>query len=159
MTTTRNTRYIDAPRAQVYATLLDADALPRWKVPDGMTAVVHEFDPRTGGAIRVSLTYVSSTEAGKSSAHTDTYRGRFAALEPNERIIEVDEFETDDPEMGGEMTITISLKDAGHGTELVAVHEGLPPGVAPADNVLGWSMSLAKLAALVEGIATHRNPA
>jgi RNA polymerase sigma factor (sigma-70 family) len=65
-------------------------------------------------------------------------------------LVEVVEFETTDPALRGEMTITITLADADGGTDLVAVHEGLPPGVALADNELGWQLSLAKLAALVE---------
>ena len=55
------------------------------------------------------------------------------------------EFESDDPDMAGEMTITYSLAEADGGTDLAGVHENLPPGVAPADNELGWRMSLAKL--------------
>jgi uncharacterized protein YndB with AHSA1/START domain len=71
-------------------------------------------------------------------------------LVPNERVVEVDEFETDDPSLQGEMTTTITLADADGGTELVAVHDGLPPGLSTADNETGWRMALAKLAALVE---------
>jgi len=62
----------------------------------------------------------------------------------------VDEFETRDPALRGEVTITITLADRDGGTDLLAVHEGLPPGVSPADNEVGWQMALAKLAALVE---------
>jgi uncharacterized protein YndB with AHSA1/START domain len=71
-------------------------------------------------------------------------------LVPDEQVIEVDEFETTDPALRGRMTITITLADADGGTDLVAVHEGLPRGVNPADNETGWQMALAKLAALVE---------
>ena len=67
---------------------------------------------------------------------------------PNEQVVEVDEFEATDPDLRGEMTIT--LADADGGTELVAVHEGRPRGLSPADNETGWRMSLARLAALVE---------
>jgi hypothetical protein len=66
-------------------------------------------------------------------------------------VVEKDEFETADPALQGTMTITISLTDADGGTDLVATHEGLPPGVSTADNEIGWDMALAKLAALVEG--------
>ena len=150
MSTTRVTRHIAAPRAAVYRALLDADAIATWKVPDGMTAHVHAFEPRAGGAIRVSLTYDAPGSAGKTTAHTDTYRGRFAELVPDERVVEVDEFETDDPALRGAMTITITLADADGGTDLVAVHEGLPSAVPVADNENGWRMALDKLAALVE---------
>lgn len=150
MTTTRLTHHIRAPRPVVYRALLDPRAIARWRVPDGMTCRVHEFDPREGGAVRVSLTYDEPAGTGKTTVHTDTYHGRFVKLVPNEQVVEVDEFETDDPALRGEMTITITLADANGGTNVVAVHEGLPSSVSAADNETGWRMALAKLAALVE---------
>lgn len=150
MGTTRIGRHIKVPRASVYRALIDPRAIVAWKVPDGMTCRVHSFDAREGGSFRISLTYDEPTAAGKTTAHTDTYHGRFAKLVPNEQIVEVDEFETEDPALRGTMTITITLTDAGGGTHLEAVHEGLPPGVSPADNETGWRMALAKLAAIVE---------
>ena len=156
MTSTRVAHHIHAPREVVYRALLDARAIAKWKVPDGMSCHVHELDAREGGAIRVSLTYVEPTNTGKTTSHTDTYHGRFVKLVPNEQVVEVDEFETTDPALRGEMTITISLADADGGTSLVAVHDGLPPGVSPADNATGWRMALAKLAALVEAGGTTR---
>jgi uncharacterized protein YndB with AHSA1/START domain len=150
MTSTRISRHINAPRARIYRALLDPRAVAAWKVPDGMTSRVHAFDAREGGAFRISLTYDAPTGAGKTTARTDTYRGRFVKLVPDREVVEVDEFETADPALQGEMTITITLTDADGGTDLRAVHEGLPPGVPPADNELGWRLALAKLAALVE---------
>jgi uncharacterized protein YndB with AHSA1/START domain len=150
MTATKVSCHINAPRAAVYRALLDPDAIAKWRVPDGMSCQVHSFDAREGGTLRVSLTYGASSATGKTSAHTDAYRGRFAQLVPNEKVVEVDEFETDDPALRGAMTSTITLADANGGTDLVAVHEGLPPGLSPADNETGWRMALAKLAALVE---------
>ena len=151
VTTTRVSRHLAAPRAAVYRALLDPDAVARWKVPEGMTCRVHEFDAREGGAVRVSLTYDEPGAQGKTTAHTDTYRGRFVRLVPDELVVEVDVFETADPAMQGEMTSTIGLADADDGgTELTAVHEGVPDGVAPADNEFGWRTSLDRLAALVE---------
>jgi uncharacterized protein YndB with AHSA1/START domain len=151
MATTHVRRRIAAPRSRVYRALLDPTAITQWKVPDGMTLQVHQFEAREGGPIRISLTYDSPSGTGKTSAHTDTYHGRFARLIPEELIVEVDEFETDDPALHGEMTITISLADAADGTDLVATHEGLPVGVSPANNEIGWNMALDKLAALVTG--------
>ncbi len=119
-------------------------------VPDGMTSHVHTFDAREGGAFRISLTYEAPTGMGKTTAHTDTHHGRFMKLVPNERVVEVVEFETPDPALQGEMTITIALADADGGTDIFAVHDGLPAGVSPADSEAGWRSSLAKLAALVE---------
>jgi uncharacterized protein YndB with AHSA1/START domain len=150
VSSTQVRRHIDAPRASVYRALLDAEAVAQWMVPAGMTSHVHTFDPREGGAFRISLTYDEPTGTGKTTAHTDTYHGRFVRLVPNEQVVEVVEFETTDPAMQGEMTITITLGDDDGGTELIAVHDRLPPGVSSADNATGWRMSLAKLAALIE---------
>ena len=150
MGTTRVSRHFDAPRSRVYAAFIDGEAIPRWKVPREMTAEVHEFDGREGGRYRVSLTYTAPDRAGKSTAHTDTYTGRFVRLVPGELVVEVQEFETSDPAMRGEMTSTVTLTDADGGTDLVAVHEGVPEGVRPEDNELGWRESLDRLAELVE---------
>src|SRR3954462_666980 len=122
MSTTRATRHFAAPRSVVYRALLDPDAVARWKVPSGMTSEVHEWDAREGGRLRVSLTYDSPDRTGKSSAHTDTYRGQFTELVPDERVVEIDEFETDDPALSGPMTITVTLTDGTDGgTDLAAV--------------------------------------
>jgi uncharacterized protein YndB with AHSA1/START domain len=151
MRSTRVHRHIAAPRATVYRLLVDPAAVVKWKVPDGMRAEIHTFEPREGGAIRVSLTYEQPNAVGKTTTHTDTYRGRFVRLVPNEQVVEVDEFETADPALRGQMTSTITLTDgADGGTDVAGLHEGLPPAVPLADNETGWRMSLAKLAALAE---------
>ena len=151
MGSTRISRRVNAPRASVYRALLDARAVAQWKVPGGMTSHVHRFDPREGGSFRISLTYDEPTGTGKTTAHTDTYHGRFAKLVPDEQVVEVVEFETTDPALRGEMTITITLADADGSTDVVAVHDGLPRGLPAADNEAGWREALARLAALVEG--------
>jgi uncharacterized protein YndB with AHSA1/START domain len=150
MTTTRLTRRLAAPPARVYRALTDAGEVAAWMVPDDMTSQVHAFEPRVGGAFRLSLTYEAPEAAGKTTAHTDTYHGHFVELVPDERVVQVMEFESTDPSMRGEMTVTFLLRRAGDGTDLEAVHENVPPGISPADNELGWSMSLDKLAALME---------
>jgi uncharacterized protein YndB with AHSA1/START domain len=151
MSTTRVTQHINAPRSAVYRALIDARSVQQWMVPDGMTSVVHVFEPREGGAYRISLTYDSTDHTGKSSAHTDTHGGRFVKLTPDREVVQTTEFETDDPSMQGEMRMTFALADAaGGGTELTGLHENVPAGVRPEDNEDGWRMSLAKLAKLVE---------
>src|SRR5437879_6578387 len=134
MSSTRISCRMNAPRAIVYRALVDARAVATWMVPAGMTSRVHAFDPREGGSFRISLTYDAPTAVGKTTAHTDTYHGRFVKLVPNELVVEVVEFETDDPALRGKMTITIALVDARDGTDLLAVHDGLPRGLSPADN-------------------------
>lgn len=144
------TQFIKATPARVYAALLDPVALTLWRVPDGMSAVVHHFDAREGGTLRVSLTYDSPDGHGKSSTHTDTYEGRLTKLIPDRCVVEVDTFESADVTMQGAMTSTITLLDVDGGTEVVAVHSDIPPGVELGDNEAGWRMALAKLASLVE---------
>ncbi len=100
-------------------------------VPTGMTSHVHAFDAREGGSFRISLTYDAPTGTGKTTAQTDTFHGRFLKLVPNEQVVEVVEFETKHPALRGEMTITIALADADGGTDIFAVHDGLPPGCRP----------------------------
>lgn len=150
MSTTRVTRHIRAPRSRVYRALLDPLAVQLWMVPDQMTSRIHSFEAHTGGAFRISLTYDEPTTAGKTSDRTDTFHGRFVVLVPDSKVVQAVEFDSDDPSMAGEMTITYTLMDADGGTDLVGVHENLPPGVPTADNELGWRMSIDKLAALVE---------
>ena len=101
-----------------------------------MTSQVHEFEAREGGRFRISLTYDDPNGAGKTTAYTDTYHGRFVQLVPDQQVVEVMAFETDDELMRGEMTVTFTLTDADRGTDILAVHEPVPPGIAPADNEL-----------------------
>src|ERR671938_137573 len=115
MSSTRINRRIHAPRAAVYRALLDARAVAAWMVPAGMTSQVHAFDAREGGSFRISLTYDEPTGTGKTTAHTDTYHGRFVKLVPDEEVVEVVEFETTNPALLGEMTITMTLVDADGG--------------------------------------------
>ena len=109
---TRGTEYIEAPRESVYRALIDPDAIAIWKVPTRMTCQVHAFDAHVGGEFRISLTYDVPTGVGKTIAHTDTYHGRFVELVPNERVVEINEFETEDPALRGEMKIVLATAKA-----------------------------------------------
>ena len=130
-----------APRAVVYRALIDAGAIAHRKVPAGMRARVHNFEGREGGTFRTSLTYDARTGAGKTSAlRTPTVAG-IVKLVPDEQVVEVDEFETRDPALAGEMTIAITLRHADGGTEVIAWDDGLPRGAAIADNEAGWRMA------------------
>jgi uncharacterized protein YndB with AHSA1/START domain len=149
MSTTRLIRRFDAPASEVYRALTEADAVAAWMFPNGMRIEVHAFEPRVGGRCRISLTYDEVAGVGKTSARTDTYHGRFVELAPGRRVVQALEFETADPAMRGEMRITFTLREVEGGTELEAVHENVPPGVAPADNETGWRMSLDRLGRLL----------
>jgi uncharacterized protein YndB with AHSA1/START domain len=150
MYSTRVSAHLKAPRSVVYRALLDADAIAKWRVPDSMTSQVHELEAREGGSFRVLLTYDAPDRKGKSESHTDTYHGHFAKLVLDEQVVEVFEFETADPALGGMMTMTTTLTDAADGTDVLLVHEGLPDSVPAADNEMGTRMALANLAELVE---------
>jgi len=147
---TRVSCHVNAPRSAVYRALVDADAIAQWRVPAGMSSHVHRFEPREGGSFRISLSYDLPGQAGKSAPRTDTYHGHFARLVPDEQVVEVFEFETDDPGLGGQMTMTTTLTEAGGGTDVVIVHDGIPDQVPAADNEAGTRMALANLARLVE---------
>ncbi len=142
---------VRAPRSAVYAALLDPRATETWRVPDDMVARVAEWEPVEGGRFRVSLTYRAEDRTGKTEGATDTYAGEFTKLVPDEQVVERIEFETDDPDLRGAMTMTWTLSEVEGGTQVDLLHEGLPDVVPPEDNATGTRMSLTKLAAYVEG--------
>lgn len=148
--TTQITRRTRASPAETYRALVEPDLVAAWRFPDGMSIEVHDYDLREGGRFRISLTYQDPTAQGKSHGHTDTYHGHFAVLEPEREVVQVMEFETDDPAMQGEMTVRFTLGADGDGTVLHATHEKVPPGVSLQDNELGWTMALDRLTALLE---------
>ncbi len=143
-------REINASPPVVYRALTDSDAVSRWRAPDGMTAVVHSFDPREGGSFRISLHYDDESRRGKSTENVDTYHGYFRELVPDRCVVEVIEFEASDPNLTNEMTVTTTLEEVDGRTKVVMLFEGLPDGIAPEDNANGTAMSLANLARLVE---------
>ncbi|MGV9805376.1 SRPBCC domain-containing protein [Micromonospora chersina] len=150
MYSTQVSQLVKAPRSAVYRALLDPAAVAKWRVPTGMSGHVHEFDAREGGSLRVSLTYEAPDNTGKSTAHTDTYHGQFVKLVPDREVVEVVEFETDDPALRGAMTMTTTLTEVDGGTEVVVVHDGIPDVIPAEDNETGTRIALANLARLVE---------
>lgn len=146
---------IHAPRAAVYRAFLDPDAVAAWLPPDGMSGHVHRFEPREGGEVRISLTYDDPETSpggagGKTTGDTDTHRGQFVELVPDEKLVERVEFESDDPAFAGEMRIVVTLAAVDGGTEVTYRCEDIPPGIRPADNEAGCRSSLRKLARLLE---------
>jgi uncharacterized protein YndB with AHSA1/START domain len=148
-------RVINAPRETVYRAFLDRDALVHWLPPGSMTGVIHAFEAREGGIFRMSLEYPEddTSSRGKTSARTDTFRGRFAKLVPLERIVWATEFESADPSFAGEMIVDWTLASAGGGTRVTVRCENIPRGIRPEDNEAGTRSTLAKLAAFLEGRA------
>jgi uncharacterized protein YndB with AHSA1/START domain len=150
MYSTRVLQHVNAPRSAVYRALLDPDAIARWRVPDGMTSEVHEFEATEGGAFRVSLTYDDPGSVGKTEARTDTYHGRFIRLIPDEQVVEEFAFESGAAQLRAPMTMTTTLTDAEGGTDVLIVHENIPDTIPAGDNETGTRMALANLARLVE---------
>lgn len=132
---------LKAPPGRVYKAFIDPDAMAKWLPPYGFTAKVHEFDARVGGGYRMSFT---NFKTGDSHAFGATY----LELVPEQKIRHTDRF--DDPNLPGEMQVTVSLKKVSCGTEISIVQEGVPDVIPPDACYLGWRESLAQLANLVE---------
>ena len=149
---TRVSQLVNAPREVVYQAFTKPEAVASWLAPDNMRGHVEIFEPHAGGKFRMSLTYLDQKDRprGKTSEDTDTSEGTFVELIPNQKIVQVFEFESDQPDMAGEMKITWSLKDANGGTEVTVLMEDIPKGIRLEDNELGSRQSLRKLAAYVE---------
>ena len=126
---------------RVYKAFVDADALAKWLPPNGFTARVHHLEARVGGTFRMSFTNFTT---GNSHA----FGGEYLELTPHERVRYTDKF--DDPNLPGEMQVTVSLKKVSCGTELNVVQEGVPSVIPAEACYLGWQESLAQLAKLVE---------
>jgi uncharacterized protein YndB with AHSA1/START domain len=139
--TVRFHRVLKAPPERVYRAFVDPDAKVKWLPPHGFTGKVHHIDPRVGGTYKMSFTNFTS---GKSHS----FGGEYLELVPSELLRWTDRF--DDPNLPGEMTVTVRLKKVSMGTEIDIVQEGIPD-VIPADAcVVGWQESLTLLTQLVE---------
>jgi uncharacterized protein YndB with AHSA1/START domain len=145
-------RIIKAPRRTVYAACVDARAVASWLPPATMKAEVRAFDPRAGGAYWLSLTYLEPKDRprGKTSEATDTFRGRFVTLVACERIVQVGEFESNDPAYAGAMTVSWTFADVPGGTEVTVRCENVPEGIRPDDHEAGLRSTLKNLAAFTE---------
>jgi uncharacterized protein YndB with AHSA1/START domain len=134
-------RVLRATPDRVYRAFLDRDAIVKWLPPNGFTGKVHHMDPRTGGTYKMSFTNFTS---GKSHS----FGGEYVELVPKEVIRWTDRF--DDPNLPGEMKVTVRLKKVSVGTEVNIVQDGLPDVIPPEACCLGWQESLTLLAKLVE---------
>lgn len=144
------TVHLNAPKSKVYHTLLDRNLISKWKVPDDMRCIVHDYQAKEKGTFRISLEYTDINEVGKTINNIDTYHGYFKKLKPYDEIIEIDEFETDHNDMQGLMTITYTLIESKGVSDLTIVHDNLPIGVSLEDNLIGWEIALSKLTSLIE---------
>jgi uncharacterized protein YndB with AHSA1/START domain len=134
-------RVLKAPAERVYRAFLEPEAMAKWLPPHGFTCKVHQMDARVGGTYRMSFTNFST---GKSQF----FGGKYVELIPNERIRYTDRFE--DPNLPGEIQVTVTLREVLCGTELQVVQEGLPDVIPVEMCYLGWQESLIQLAQVVE---------
>ena len=134
-------RVLRAPAERIYRAFLDPEAMVKWIPPHGFTGRIHHMDLRVGGGYRMSF-----TNFGTGKSHT--FGGNYLELTPHERIRYSDSF--DDPDLPGEMQVTITLKPVACGTELEIIQEGVPAAIPVEFCYLGWQESLNLLSLLVE---------
>jgi uncharacterized protein YndB with AHSA1/START domain len=139
--TVRLHRVLATRPEKIYRAFLDPDAKARWMPPNGFTGKVHHVDAKVGGTYKMSFTnFTTGTTTG--------FGGTYLELIPNERLRYTDRF--DDPNLPGEILVTVNLRQVSVGTEITIVQEGLPDVIPLEACYLGWQESLRNLARLVE---------
>ena len=139
--TIRLHRVLRSTPEKIYRAFLDPDAKSKWLPPHGFTGKVHHMDARVGGTYKMSFTNFSTGQS-------HSFGGTYLELVPHERLRYNDKF--DDPNLPGEMQVTVTLKKVSVGTELHIVQEGVPDVIPAEACYLGWQESLTLLAQLVE---------
>jgi uncharacterized protein YndB with AHSA1/START domain len=134
-------RVLKTSPEKIYRAFLESHAIAKWIPPYGFTCTVHHLDAVVGGTFRMSF-----TNFGTGNGHS--FGGEYRELVPYERIVYTDKF--DDPNLAGELVVTVSLKKVIGGTELSVVQEGIPEAIPVEMCYLGWQESLEQLAKLVE---------
>ena len=134
-------RVLRAPPERVYRAFLEPEAMAKWIPPHGFTCKVHHMEAKVGGTFKMSF-----TNFGTGNGHS--FGGEYLELVPHERISYTDQF--DDPNLPGEIQVTVVLAKVSCGTDINIVQEGLPEVIPLEMCYLGWQESLAQLAALVE---------
>jgi uncharacterized protein YndB with AHSA1/START domain len=142
--TVRLHRVLKAPPERVYKAFIDAAAMAKWLPPDGYICTVHHLDAKVGGSFRMSFTSFAS-------GHSHSFGGEYLELKPHEMLRYSDRF--DDPNLSGEIMVTVVLKAVSCGTDLNITQEGIPDLIPLEMCYLGWQDSLRQLAALVETAA------
>jgi uncharacterized protein YndB with AHSA1/START domain len=145
--TDKASRVLAADRAQVYAALVDRDALEAWLPPKGMTGRFERFDPRPGGSYRLVLTYSDAAGGGgKATSESDIVEARFVDLVPDARVVQEVAFMSDDPAFAGTMTMTWEVTPVEIGTRVDITAENVPDGISAEDHATGLASSLENLA-------------
>ena len=137
-------RVLKAPPERVYKAFTDAAGMAKWLPPDGFTCTVHQFDAKVGGSFRMSFSNFATSQG-------HSFGGEFIELKPAEKLRYTDKF--DDPNLPGEIMVTVVLKAVSCGTDITITQEGIPDVIPLEMCYLGWQDSLRQLAALVETAA------
>ncbi len=139
--TVRLQRVLTAPPERIYRAFLEPDAMQKWLPPHGFTGKVHEIDAKVGGSYKMSFrNFGTGTEI--------SFGGQYLELKPHELIRYTDNFE--DPNLPGDIQVTVTLTKVSVGTELKVVQEGIPAVIPVEACYLGWQESLNQLALLVQ---------
>ena len=139
--TVRLHRVLAATPEKIYRAFLEADALAKWLPPNGFTCTVFHLEPKVGGTFKMSF-------RNFTTGQSHSFGGEYVELVPNERLRYTDKF--DDPNLAGELQVTVMLKKVSVGTEVNIVQEDIPDVIPPEACYLGWQESLRNLARLVE---------
>ncbi|TMJ29065.1 MAG: toxin [Alphaproteobacteria bacterium] len=139
--TVRLHRVLATTPAKIYRAFLEADAVAKWLPPNGFACTVHHLEARVGGSHKMSF-------RNFTTGNGHSFGGQYLELVPDQRLRYTDKF--DDPNMPGEMTVTVTLKQVAVGTELTIVQDGVPDAIPVEACYLGWQQSLENLAKLVE---------
>ena len=134
-------RVLTAKPEKIYRAFLDRDAMAKWLPPNGYTCSVHHMDAKVGGTYKMSFTNFTTQKSM-------SFGGEYRELVQNERLRYTDNF--DDPNLSGEIQVTVILKKVSLGTEVTIVQEGLPTVIPLEACYVGWQQSLNNLAKLVE---------
>lgn len=126
---------------KVYRAFLEPDAMAKWLPPNGFLCTVHQFEPKVGGIFRMSFRNFTTSEI-------HSFGGEYVELVPNELIRYTDKF--DDPNLPGEMSVTVRLRQVSVGTELEIEQAGIPDLIPAEACYLGWQESLRNLSRVVE---------
>lgn len=139
--TVRLHRVLATSPEKVYRAFTEADAMAKWLPPNGFTCIVHHLDAKVGGSFKMSF-------RNFTTGQSHSFGGEYLELVPGEHLRYTDRF--DDPNLPGEITVTVSLKPVSCGTDLTIVQEGIPDMIPVEMCYLGWQDSLKNLASLVE---------
>jgi uncharacterized protein YndB with AHSA1/START domain len=139
--TVRLHRVIATKPEKIYRAFIEADALAKWLPPNGFACTVHQLDANVGGTFRMSF-------RNFTTGNSHSFGGEYIELVPHERLRYTDKF--DDPNLPGQIQVTVTLRKVSLGTELNIVQEGLPDAIPLEACYLGWQESLRNLAKLVE---------